>query len=325
MLLRLFDREDLQLIPIGRVRRAAAGVGGDSPRAAGRRPRASSGSAPTGTGSARRMPPQRGLAPYYNVLHPRVQQAMLGVLRELAERYAQHPSFAGLAVRLSADGYAQLPGPDWGLDDATIARVRARHEAARAGQRAATLRRARGVPRPGAAAPDVARVARPNVAKFYRRAARRTCGRPARQPPLSGRGRHDRRRRSCSGSELRPLLAAHAHSPAAVRVGIDARHYQAQRAVSCCCGRERIAPRRNSAPRRTSKSARWPTSTAISRASAVPGSLFFHPPRESPHVESFDQKSPFKPSYTWLVSQPAPSGSRTGGGSSTAWPRSTAR
>ena len=35
--------------------------------------------------------------------------------------YAAHPSFAGLAVRLSANGYAQSPGPDWGLDDETIA------------------------------------------------------------------------------------------------------------------------------------------------------------------------------------------------------------
>ena len=39
----------------------------------------------------------------------------------------------------------------------------------------------------------------------------------------------------------------------------------------------------------------------------TPGSLFFHQPREV-HIESFDQKSPFKPSYTWLVSQPVPSG-----------------
>ena len=36
------------------------------------------------------------------------------------------------------------------------------------------------------------------------------------------------------------------------------------------------------------------------------GSLFFHQPHEV-RVESFDQKSPFKPSYTWLVSQPVPS------------------
>ena len=47
---------------------------------------------------------------------------MLSAVRELVQRYAGHASFRGLALRLSAYGYAQLPGPDWGMDDATIAR-----------------------------------------------------------------------------------------------------------------------------------------------------------------------------------------------------------
>ena len=63
-----------------------------------------------------------GLAPYYNTLDPRVQEAMLSAVRELVDRYAGHPSFRGLALRLSSYGYAQLPGPDWGMDDATVAR-----------------------------------------------------------------------------------------------------------------------------------------------------------------------------------------------------------
>ena len=66
--------------------------------------------------------PKRGMAPYYTVLDPRVQEAMLAVVRELVTRYARHPSFGGLAIQLSSHGYAQLPGPEWGLDDATIAR-----------------------------------------------------------------------------------------------------------------------------------------------------------------------------------------------------------
>ena len=41
-------------------------------------------------------------------------------MRELAARYAKHPSFAGLALQLSADGYAQLPGAEWGCDDDTL-------------------------------------------------------------------------------------------------------------------------------------------------------------------------------------------------------------
>ena len=51
-----------------------------------------------------------------------------------------------------------------------------------------------------------------------------------------------------------------------------------------------------------------------------PGSLFFHPPQEV-HIPSFDQKSPFKPSFAWLVTEAVPSGRRTGGGSYTAWRR----
>ena len=51
-----------------------------------------------------------------------VQQAMLAVVHELVGRYGTHPSLAGLAIELSADGYAQLPGVTWGLDDRTIER-----------------------------------------------------------------------------------------------------------------------------------------------------------------------------------------------------------
>ena len=66
--------------------------------------------------------PYRGMAPYYNILHREVQEGLLAVVRELAERYGRHTSFYGLAIQISAFGYAQLPGPEWGMDDETIAR-----------------------------------------------------------------------------------------------------------------------------------------------------------------------------------------------------------
>lgn len=65
---------------------------------------------------------REGLAPYYNVLDPRVQQTMLALVTELNQRYGSHPSFAGIAVQLSSNGYSQLPPLEWGLDDATIER-----------------------------------------------------------------------------------------------------------------------------------------------------------------------------------------------------------
>ena len=121
MLLRLMDRENLQLVPalefatplpaLEAIRRRGG------PAAQGLEWIGADGSTWCQTNST-----HRGLAPYYNTLDPRVQEAMLAAVRELVRRYAGHASFRGLALRLSAYGYAQLPGPDWGMDDATIAR-----------------------------------------------------------------------------------------------------------------------------------------------------------------------------------------------------------
>ena len=121
MLFRLFDREDLQLIPslefatpLPELEAACrhGGAAADGIEWIG----------PNGSTWRQNYPTRRGLAPYYNTLDPRVQEAMLGVVRELSRRYARHRAFAGLALRLSAYGYAQLPGPQWGMDDGTIAR-----------------------------------------------------------------------------------------------------------------------------------------------------------------------------------------------------------
>ncbi|HEY2146962.1 MAG TPA: hypothetical protein VGH32_03440, partial [Pirellulales bacterium] len=121
MTFRVFDREQLKLIPMlqfstplpeletllregGSDAVGLQWVGGD-------------GAAWTDVTESR-----HGMAPYYNVLDPRVQAAMLHVIHELVDRCVSHPAFAGMAIDLSADGFAQLPGEAWGLDDRTIAR-----------------------------------------------------------------------------------------------------------------------------------------------------------------------------------------------------------
>ena len=120
LVFRLFDREGLALVPglqfaaplpeLESLRRARDGapdglewIGPD-----GR---------PLSTTAVR-----QGLAPYYNVLDPRVQDAMLRIVREVAQRYAKHPAFRGIALQVSPEGFAQLPGDQYGLDDTTIAR-----------------------------------------------------------------------------------------------------------------------------------------------------------------------------------------------------------
>ncbi len=63
--------------------------------------------------------PRGGLAPYYNPLDPRVQTAMQNVVDELVERYAHHPAFAGVALQLGAETFAQFPDDNWGYDRVT--------------------------------------------------------------------------------------------------------------------------------------------------------------------------------------------------------------
>jgi hypothetical protein len=119
LMLRLFDRDALKLIPTlqfasplpeleEQLRR------GDS---SGIRLIGSNGET-----YVEKFPSRHGLAPFYNPLNQHVQQAILNVVHEIVQRYSQHPSFAGLAFELSADSYTQLPGELWGLDDDTISR-----------------------------------------------------------------------------------------------------------------------------------------------------------------------------------------------------------
>ncbi|MEQ8789368.1 MAG: hypothetical protein RIC55_23950 [Pirellulaceae bacterium] len=121
MLFRLFDREGLVLIP-------AVQFAGPLPkleRLLREQPDSAEGvqlvnfagvpyTAANGT--------KRGMAPYYNPLDERVQEAMLEVIDEIIERYGHHRSFGGIALGMGPQTYAQLPGDLWGLDARTVAR-----------------------------------------------------------------------------------------------------------------------------------------------------------------------------------------------------------
>ena len=58
----------------------------------------------------------------YNPLHADVQHEVLQIVREIIDRYGDHPSFAGLAVDLSGQGCTVFPGAAWGCDPATYQR-----------------------------------------------------------------------------------------------------------------------------------------------------------------------------------------------------------
>ncbi|OAM90596.1 hypothetical protein OH491_02220 [Termitidicoccus mucosus] len=66
-----------------------------------------------------------GTWPYWNVLHPRVQDMMISIYGELADSLADTSSFIGLSGRLDAwqwEGLYALTGMDWGYEDWTVRR-----------------------------------------------------------------------------------------------------------------------------------------------------------------------------------------------------------
>jgi hypothetical protein len=306
MLFRLFDRERLQLIP-------ALEFASPLPPLETLLRRGGSESVglqwigPEGAPWQECFAPQRGMAAYYNVLDPRVQDVMLAVVRELLARYAQHPSLGGLAIQLSAHGYAQLPGPEWGLDDATIGR----------------FQQETGVRVPGTGPERFAERAKflnsqasrewlewraEQLNRFYRRVqAELTAIRSDARIYLAG--------ANLMGSEeiqrqLRPTLPPRlTMAELLLRMGLDGRRYGDDGGL-VLLRPERVGPQGSLARQAFNLELRqMPDTDRYFQDLPVQGSLFFHKPQEV-RLASFDAKSPFKPTYTWLATQAVPSGAQ---------------
>jgi hypothetical protein len=307
MLFRLFDREDLRLIPsiefaaplpeLEALRRRG-GSEADGIELIG----------PDGTTWRQNYAARRGLAPYYNTLDPRVQEAMLRVVRELAGRYAQHRSFAGLALRLSAYGFAQLPGPEWGMDDATIARFEQDARLKTPGEGPSRFAARAAFLNNDEHRPLWLQWRADQLRKFQQR-ARETLVAAGSGARLYLAGAE-----LLSGSEieadLRPALPPKSTlADALLRAGIDLRQYQDDQGL-VLLRPERIVPRTQlSAQAVYLEIGQMPEADQYFRELPSSGSLFFHQPQDV-HIPSFDQKSPFKSTFTQLHSQPAPSEAR---------------
>jgi hypothetical protein len=110
---RVYGREGLAIVPAFRFNAAIPALeealAGDAPAGI---------ACVGGDGRPRRLP--GGM--HYNILDPRVQEAVEQVVVEAGERLAGADAVAGLALLLPDDGWLHLPGVAWGLDDATFAR-----------------------------------------------------------------------------------------------------------------------------------------------------------------------------------------------------------
>lgn len=305
MLLRMFDRRGMKLV-------AAMEFAAPLPeleqllRAGGPQCEGIRWTGPNGLTWEQVYRPHRRMAPYYNLLDPRVQAAVLRVIRELVDNYGRsHESFSGIAVQLAGYGYGQLPGPDWGMDDATVAR----------------FERETGLRVPAATGPD--RFAKRHVfltttarrawmqwrcdslRRFYDRVqSEMTAVCPRARLYLTTAnllaGPHWQQR-------LRPTLSSPATlADVLLEAGIDPAQFRRPDGPILVQTQRVAAPHSLDAQAAESAIKDLLDGPEAECVSSCPASLCFHPPLER-RLESFDAKSPYRPTFTVLHSQLVPS------------------
>ncbi|GAB6164250.1 hypothetical protein JCM19992_02500 [Thermostilla marina] len=302
MLLRLFDREGLQMIPAMDFSTPLPALE-EAIRREGRPDSPLRWIGPHGKPLTAGITPTHGMAPYYNILDPRVQEAVLAVVHELVDRYGSHPSFRGLAVQLTSQGYLVLPGPEWGLDDETVAR----------------FSEETGIRIPDSGGPDRFAQRAHLLLGEYRQAWLRW--RAQRVHSLLTRIHHEMTAARPDGkllvlggtlfsasewsNRLRPSLEdAPSADEVFLELGLDAQTMATQPGIVF------LRPKRLFEDRPGLDPVEFEIERLFGRfdwrqQSSTPGFLFFHLPNEF-HVASFDRRSPVQPTFTWLLTQPLP-------------------
>lgn len=126
LLLRLFQREGLQLVPVLHFNAPLPAV--EQMRAAASGDESTALVLTSLSGESREDTWQAGSEmSFYNPLHPDVQQAATDVVRDFTRRYAHHESLGGIGLMLSRYSLPVMPGQSWGADPVTFARFAEQH------------------------------------------------------------------------------------------------------------------------------------------------------------------------------------------------------
>jgi hypothetical protein len=236
----------------------------------------------------------------YNPLDQRVQDAMIAVVRELVHRYHHHPSFGGVALQLTADGYAQLPGSDAGFDEQTLARFQeATKVRLSAGERSLAGRAALLL---GKERAEWLKWRAETMGAFYRRMqVEMAVERPGLKLYLAGSGLFDGPELA---RELRPVLArvSTKNEEALLGVGIDPKTFVDHDEI-VLLRPQRIAPLRSLAAQAVNLELNLDQQLdRLFAEQPTPAALFYHEPREG------RLENPLRGPPSRLLAQPLPGG-----------------
>jgi len=246
----------------------------------------------------------RGQAPFYNPLDQRVQNEIVNIFAELVARYKSHTSFKGVAVQLTLNGYLQLPGLKWGYDDATVSQFEKETGVKIPGAPESQKYEARYQYLTTTALPQWTQWRCQKIKELHQRLAEILLKeRPDARIIFSARELLPSQSKAGdvissikSGAQFRPILKEMGldfSDYAQISNGIVLRpgqfHSEQQKSV--------MADLLNNHP-----------TVDDSFKTRFNGALYYHHPVEV-RMSEFDQVSPWQPAFTWLVAQASPSGS----------------
>jgi hypothetical protein len=232
---------------------------------------------------------------------------MLAAIREVVTRYGHHPSFGGLAVELSADSYARLPGESWGMDDATIAAFERDTKLRVPGVGAERFTdRALYLGGEGRQAWLAWRAA--TLANFHQRMQQEVAAaRPDAVFYLAGTNLLDTAE---ARRDLRPELPSRGRvEEVLLSMGIRAANYRDRDGLVFLRPQRIVPPGPIAAQAVEMELDRSVDIDRLATASSLQGSLLVHEPQKL-RLSSFDTKSPFgrDKTYTWLLAHLSPAG-----------------
>lgn len=301
MLFRMFDRKELTLIPsmdfsspISELETAARFPGAQELRNRQVPPGSIRWINPFGKELTAEKDSLKNGAPYYDILNPFVQETVLRSIAEVARRYGHHPAFGGISLQLHANSFLVLPTPQWGMDAASIAEFARETGTALPGAYAQQVRYLSA----GAGSRAWLSWRAGRMTLFFRRAAALLSSIPNARLYLNGTDLFNLEAHPELMPRLDGILTA---ENAFLYFGLDVQQLQTIPNLTISRPQKILTNHPLTEQAGDLQWAQTPGTYRIFQNQQEPSALFFHTP-EILRLESFDQASPFKPTFTWMAS-----------------------
>ncbi len=232
-------------------------------------------------------------APYYDVLNPFVQEIILNGIAEVARRYGRHPSFGGISLQLHSDSFLVLPSLRWGMDPESIAQFSREVGIELPANRLEQIRFLTG----GAGARAWLNWRASQMTLFYRRAATLLSSIPHAKLYLNGTDLFTLEAHPELMPRLNGILSA---QDVFLYFGLDMA--QLKTIPNLVVSRpQKILT--NQSLTEQAGDLQWnqtPGTYRLFQDQKEPSAVFYHAP-DVLRLKTFDEISPFKPTFTWMA------------------------